>query len=37
MHDHTTPEQAEINRAKVNNGKIVLAMENTAKTNDAER
>ena len=34
MHDHTTPEQAEINRAKINNGKI-LSMENPTKTNDA--
>ena len=33
MHDRTTPEQAEINRAKINNGKI-LSMENPAKTND---
>ena len=34
MHDHTTKEQAEINRAKINNGKI-LSMENPTKTNDA--
>ena len=33
MHDHTTPEQAEINRAKINNGKI-LSVENTSKAND---
>ena len=33
MHDHTTAEQAEINRAKINNGKI-LSMENPTKTND---
>ena len=33
MHDHTTPEQAEINRAKINNGEI-LSMENTPKIDD---
>ena len=33
MHDHTTPEQAEINRAKTNNGKV-FSMEDTPKTND---
>ena len=33
MHDHTTLEQAEINRAKINNGKI-FSMEDTPKTND---
>ena len=33
MHDRTTPEQAEINRAKINNGKI-FSMENTPETDD---
>ncbi len=33
MHDHTTKEQAEINRAKINNGKI-FSMENTSETDD---
>ena len=33
MHDHTTPEQAEINRAKINNGEI-LSVENTPKVDD---
>ena len=34
MHDLTTPAQAEINRAKANNGEI-LSMENTPKIDDA--
>ena len=34
MHDLTTPAQAEINRARANNGEI-FSMENTPKIDDA--